>query len=298
MAGAAPGAPAGTAVTAVAAGAEDADREAFQQRLLTAHRRRQRQQRLLKIGLGIGVPLLGFAIWQLFTETGALNSTFFPAPTKIAADMIDQFKSSSDLQALLSSLGITMRDVAFGFVIGAVTGITAGLALGISRRAFFGFGPLVYGTFPTPKIALYPLLLVIFGLGSPAAIALAALSSFYMVCINTLSGVRFSPVLYGEVSSVFGVPKLAHYLKVVIPAAAPSIITGLRLGLSDCLVIVLAVEFIGSSVGMGAYIWNAYQILAIGQMFTGLILTMIVGGAVILLGNVVEHIAVPWSRNG
>lgn len=277
----------------------DADRanQAFERRLLAAHRRWQRRQRSLQLGLGAGVPLLGFVIWQVLTETGALNSTFFPAPTAIVADMVDQFRSGPNLSALAGALGITMRDVAFGFLIGAVAGVVAGVAMGISRRTYFGFSPLVYGTFPAPKIALYPLFLVIFGLGSPAAIALAALSSFYMVCINTLSGIRFSPELYGEVSSVFGVPRLARYLTVVVPAAAPSIITGLRLGLSDCLVIVLAVEYIGSSVGMGAYIWNAYQILAIGQMFTGLILTMIIGGAVILLGNWVEHVAVPWSRN-
>jgi ABC-type nitrate/sulfonate/bicarbonate transport system permease component len=284
------------AASAVAIDADDPN-QAFERRLLAAHQRRQRRQRVLQIGLGAGVPLLGFVIWQILTEAGALNSTFFPAPTTIVGDMFDQFTSGPNLAALASALGITMRDVAFGFLIGAVTGVVAGVAMGISRRTYFGFSPLVYGTFPTPKIALYPLFLVIFGLGSPAAIALAALSSFYMVCINTLSGIRFSPGLYGEVGSVFSVPRLSRYLKVVVPAAAPSIITGLRLGLSDCLVIVLAVEYIGSSVGMGAYIWNAYQILAVGQMFTGLILTMIIGGAVILLGNVVEHVAVPWSRN-
>ena len=92
---------------------------------------------------------------------------------------------------LLIDIGVTYERLAIGYVLGSVIGVIAGITMGLSATVRFCLGPLVSATFPTPKLAIFPLLIVIFGLGDPSKIALVALGVFYMTCINTLSGVLY-----------------------------------------------------------------------------------------------------------
>jgi ABC-type nitrate/sulfonate/bicarbonate transport system permease component len=137
---------------------------------------------------------------------------------------------------------------------------------------------------------------VIFGLGPKSAIALGAVTCFYLVCINTVAGVMSIQPTYMEVGRTFAVPAMQRYRKIILPAAWPSALTGLRLGAGAALGIVLIVEFIDSTAGMGAYLWNASQGGDVGQMFVGLVTIAVIGGAIYLAGGRVDRLTAAWSR--
>lgn len=264
--------------------------------LLAAARRRRRTTLLQQCLLGVAFPVVCLAVWQLLAQAGAINETFFPAPTRVVSDMVSQLSSQAGLSAMGADLGITLRDLGIAFGVGAVLGIAAGLALGLSRRLSWGWTPLLYATYPTPKVILYPLCLVVFGLGESTTVILATLTIFYIVAVTTLAGVRTCPVVYREVGTVFGVPRRLRHWKIVGLSAWQPIVTGFKLAIGDGLVLILAMEFINSTTGMGAYINTAWEDLDVGQVFVGLVVVAIVGGLLALACNYLERLAVPWAR--
>jgi NitT/TauT family transport system permease protein len=271
--------------------------EQFKVRLMSTYRHRTRRSRAERIALGVGVPVALLTIWQILTSAGLLNAVFFPAPSTVFMDMVEQLGTAEGAKILGLDLAYTLRDAAIGFGIGSAAGFIIGVAMGVSSLTFRGLGPLMYGTLPTPKLVLYPMFIIVFGIGASSTVAICALGVFYYVCMSTLTGVRFANPVYTEVAQVFALPRLLRFRKVVAPAAWPSVITGLRLGLGAALVIVLAVEFISSTTGMGVYIWNAWQSLQVGQMFSGLAVMVIVGGLLVVIGDWLERIAVPWKTD-
>jgi len=281
----------------MAAGSPPAGEPDFALHVLTRSDQARRRRRIEMVALGVGVPVILLTIWEVLTLTGVWDAVFFPAPSAIFMDMVDQVRTSAGLATLGADIGVTMRDAAIGYAIGAAGGFIVGMAMGLSRLTFYGLGPIMYGTLPTPKLVLYPMFIIIFGIGIGSTIAICAMGVFYFVCMSTLTGVRFSSSVYREVGAVFSVPWTLRYRSIIAPAALPSVVTGLRLGLGSALVIVLAVEFISSTNGMGVYIWNAWQALQVGQMFAGLLVMVIIGGILVIGGNWLERLAVPWKND-
>jgi NitT/TauT family transport system permease protein len=273
----------------------ESENAGFRLALAAAGRRRRRVILLQRVLLGLGFPVACLAIWQVMAETGVIDQTFFPAPTRVVSDMVSELSSRADLSMMAQDLGITARDLAIGFGIGAVLGVAAGMALGLSRRLSWGWTPLLYATYPTPKVILYPLCLVIFGVGERSTVVLAALAVFYIVGVTTLAGVRTCPRVYHEVGAVFGVPRRLRYVKIVGLSAWQPIVTGFKVAIGEGLVLILAMEFINSTTGMGAYINNAWQELEVGQVFVGLLVVAIFGGVLAAACGLLERMAVPWA---
>lgn len=281
----------------VAGAPASAGQSDFALRVLGKSDQARRRRRIEMVALGVGVPVILLTIWEILTLTGVWDAVFFPAPSAIFMDMVDQVRTAAGLNTLIDDIGVTLRDAAIGFVIGAAGGFIVGMAMGLSRLTFYGLGPVMYGTLPTPKLVLYPMFIIIFGIGIGSTIAICAMGVFYFVCMSTLGGVRFSSTVYRELGTVFGIPRTLRIRRIIAPAALPSVVTGLRLGLGSALVIVLAVEFISSTNGMGVYIWNAWQALQVGQMFAGLLVMLIIGGILVIGGNWLERLAVPWKSD-
>jgi ABC-type nitrate/sulfonate/bicarbonate transport system permease component len=260
-----------------------------------AWHRRRRNDTILRISLGFGVPVALLALWELGSQVGLIDPQFFPSPSSVAQRAWTDAVDSDLLADVGSAVGATLVRLGWGFAIGASVGLVLGLLMGTSRLVRYGLGPLVNATYPMPKIAVLPLLLVLLGIGEASKIALVALGVFFMVALNTLSGVRFSNPLYDDVARAFSFPKRLYYRYVVIPAAMPSIINGIKLGIGQGLILVVSVEFISADTGVGYLIWNAWQILDIPRMFVGLALVLVMGAAAAWIGNFLERMFVPWA---
>lgn len=261
--------------------------------------RTQQQHTRLKIKqilLGFGFPILLLLLWEAAAGFGVIDRRFFPAPSTIVAS-IGPFITEDEQRAnLLMNMAVTLRRLAIGYGLGATAGVTLGLIMGLNTSMRFAVAPLIYGVFPLPKIAIYPLTIVIFGLGDPSSIALIALGVFFMTCINTLSGVRYMQPIYHDVATVFRVPAPKRWFRIFVPAAMPAIITGLRLGLGQALILVVSSEFVSSDNGIGRFIWDAWQTLDIPKMFIGLAVVLLFASIAAVGGNYLERRLIPWKR--
>lgn len=263
----------------------------FRHSLLAGYEQAHRRTMLLRVALGLGVPVAGLVIWELLSRLGLIDSYFFPAPSTIARNLIALLGKTSALHLIGSDLQRTLTDTLIGFGIGAFAGILIGVMMGSWKVVDYLLGPTFYATYSLPKVTLFPIFIILFGLGRSNTILLCALGTFYIVCIPTIAGVRGSAAIYAEVTCVFRVPRRLRYSRVTLRAAWPSIANGLRLGMGGALVLVLVLEFIGSTSGMGAFIWNAWQQGSVGDMFLGLLVVAVVGGAFFVIGEQLER----WS---
>ena len=261
----------------------------------TLHRRRV--QRIERIVLGIAWPLVLLGVWQLLDATGVFDARFIPPPSRILLDGIAVLGNVRQRTELLHDVMTTLQRLVVGYTLGAISGILIGLFMAIYAPVRFAMSPVVYGTFPTPKIAIFPLLIALFGIGDGSKAALVTMGVFYMTCINTLSGVLHANPIYRDVVRAFRVPRGTSWVRVFIPSAMPAIVAGLKLGLGQALILVVSAEFVSADDGIGHYIWDSWQILAIPRMFVGLVVVTLIGGLAVMLGSLLERRLVPWATH-
>ncbi len=233
-----------------------------------------RVDKLMRTPLGALLPVFAvIALWELGSRLGIIDRTFFPAPSRIATAAS---RLATD-QKTLYDLVVTAERVVLGFLIGTIPAILLGLLMGRQRWVGRIFDPLISVSYPIPHIATLPLLLVIFGLGSPPIIALAAIVCFYPVVVNTLSGVRQVNEHLVLMARNMGATERQVLWKIVLPGAVPSIFAGVRLGLGMALLGTIAGEFVAASEGIGAQTWLYWQIYQIDNMYATLLFIVAAG---------------------
>lgn len=267
------------------------------QRLVAQTLSRRRRQGIWRIVLGLGFPLALLAIWEACAQAGLVDRRFFPAPTRIGASIVDLLASRDDRSQLLTHVQATLWRLLVGYGIGGVSGIGIGVLMGLNTWVRNALSPVLYGLFPMPKIAIYPLVIVMFGIGDASSSALVMLGVFFMTCINTLSGVLYTNRIYHDVATAFRMPALTRWFRVIIPSAMPAIITGARLGLGQALILVISAEFVSGDTGLGRMIWDSWQVLNIPRMFVGLAVILLLGGAAAMLGDWAEKKLIPWKQH-
>ncbi len=176
----------------------------------------------------------------------------------------------------------TMRASFQGFAIGAGFGVVVGLALGASYRLRQVFAEGIYGLASVPKLILYPLVIAVFGLGVASEIAFVALSCFFLVLINTMIGAQEVSLVLLKVGRAYNLSRWQTLAKVFLPSIAPSLVTGLRLGLSMALVHAVLAEMTIGNDGLGTRIWFTYRDLDVASLYGIVFLVVIVG----VTGNV------------
>ena len=155
-------------------------------------------------------------------------------------------------------------------------------------------GPLVAIVFPIPKIAILPLLMIVFGVGEGSKVALIALGAIFLTLYNTASGVRNLPPLYREVGESFGASRLQYIWAIALPGALPHIMTGLKLSLQTSLLLIVAAEFVGAKDGVGQLIWSAWEIFDVRRMFVGLVTLSAIGYFLSIAIDKMEDALLPW----
>jgi NitT/TauT family transport system permease protein len=259
--------------------------------------RRRRRDLMLKLGLGFGFPLLLLLLWQALSNTGVMDRRFFPAPFTILVSARDLLLDPDDRAGLLTDVGITLWRVLIGYVVGSLSGIVLGTVMALNLPVRYAFAPLVGITYPTPKLAIFPLLIVVMGIGDASKIVLVGLGAFFMTCMNSFTGVRFTNPIHHDLAKAFRIPAWTRWMRVILPGALPSIVTGLKLALGQALTLVVSVEMVSSQDGLGHFIWQSWQILDIPRMFLGLVVVALFGGFAVLFGDFIERLLTPWARN-
>jgi ABC-type nitrate/sulfonate/bicarbonate transport system permease component len=260
-------------------------------------RRRQTRERRKRLAWAILTPVTLLALWEIASRVGILDQRFFPSPVNIVADSFGFVTDSRLRGQLLHNLAESGTRLALGFVLGTVAGLVVGLAMGLHPVTRYALGGVINGTYSLPKLTLFPLMIVFFGIGNTSMIALVALGVFFMVSINTTSGVIYSSPVYDDVARSFELPRLVRLRLITIPAAIPSVISGIRLGFGQALIIVVSTEFVSGNGGIGYLIWNSWQILDVPMMFVGLTIVGLTGWLVSAGINRLGKALAPWESD-
>ena len=219
------------------------------------------------------------------------RARFFPAPTSI----IDTFLSLIKSGELLIDIKDTLGRVAVGLVFGCIPGLVLGVLMGLSRpiRAFFK--PMVAALFPIPKIAILPLIMLIFGLGEMSKYVSVAIGVVFLVLINTMAGVMNIDKIYLDVGKNFGANRWQFFRTIAIPGAMPAIFTGFQLSLGVALIVIVATEFVGAKTGIGYLIWQSWQTFSVEAMYCGLVVCAFLGFLAQLLLDTLQRFVIPWK---
>jgi NitT/TauT family transport system permease protein len=223
--------------------------------------------------MSLVVPLGLLALWEVAARLAIVSPRYFPPPTAVGAGLVASF-SEGDLGAETLT---TLTRLAAAFALAALAGVPLGLVMGRVRAVREAIDPYIAFLFPVPKIAMLPFLLIVLGVGEPAFVLTGAISAFFQITISTLAGVQTMDPRLLEVGRNYGADGGRLFLKIILPAALPSIFTGLRLGLGLALVTIVAVEFITAKSGLGHLVYRHWQMLSTVEMYGAFVLVGALG---------------------
>jgi NitT/TauT family transport system permease protein len=230
------------------------------------------------------IPLVLLA-WEALSRSGMVHVMLVPSLSVIATELM-QGLSRGDL---LYHSGITLGRAACGFTMAVVAGVVIGLLMGRSSRFEALVEPLFSFGYPVPKIALYPLFVFIFGLGTLSKIALVFLECLYPVAVNTYFGVKSVERIYVWAARNMGATQRQIFWRVLLPSAAPYIFSSLRIAAHVALITVIILEMIGDSVGLGYYVTFASASFNFARSFAGLAM-------IVFWGFLIDRTII-WVRN-
>ncbi|WP_211176975.1 ABC transporter permease [Pseudonocardia acidicola] len=243
--------------------------------------------------IAVLTPIVLLALWEVLARTGLIDARFFPAPSSVFDRMVALMASGE----LWIHVGASLQRLFLGFWLGLVPAIVLGVVMGLNRSVRAAISPLVSGTYPIPKSALLPLILLIFGLGEMSKIVMVAIGVFYPVVINTMAGVVQVSSMHYDVARNFGAGRWQVFRTVAVPGAMPSIMTGIELGAGLGLILIAIAEMVGAQTGLGFMIWNAWQLYSVETMYVGLLVVALIGFGLSALLGALGRLLMPWQRS-
>lgn len=220
-----------------------------------------------------------FSIWQILCmKPGAT----LPSPSRIWADakdlIVDPFFVAGPQDIGLGWRVLTsLQRVAVGFGLASIVGILVGAVIGQSIWAMRGLDPIFQVLRTVPPLAWLPISLAAFRDSNPSAIFVIFITSIWPIIINTAVGIRNIPQDYRNVAAVVRLNQLEFFWKIMIPSAAPYIFTGLRIGIGLSWLAIVAAEMLTGGVGIGFFIWDAWNSSRLSDIFVALAYIGIVG---------------------
>jgi ABC-type nitrate/sulfonate/bicarbonate transport system permease component len=231
-------------------------------------------------------------LWELLVRLRGIAPIYLPPPSSIAVYLYRMIISGS----IEMHLGVTLLRVFVGFGVAAVVGVTLGVLMGMSRIIARIADPWIAALYPLPKIALIPLLVIWLGTGEMYKIMISAITAFFPIVISTYAGIRQTDRGLIKAAKDLGANRRQIEMKVVIPAAIPSIFAGLHLGMGVTIILVVAAEMIGGSSqsGMGFLLIQAGQVMETEKVFASLVVLAVVGAIVIKVQGWIDRKVAPW----
>ena len=276
----------------------------------TMNRRAQSRERWRELLVGMVAPVLALGLWQWVAMMGWVDPLVLPAPLDVWRKWVAyllpltpyaEYTGSGWLRWALSGelpmdIYASMVRVAVGFAIGAGLALPLGLAMGASRVVYAWMNPLVQILRPIPPIAYIPLAILWFGLGNPPAVFLIALGAFFPVLMNTIAGVRHVDGIYLRAARNLGAGGVTLFLRVILPAAVPYILSGVRIGIGTAFIVVIVSEMIAVNNGLGFRILEAREYFWSDKIIAGMITIGLLGLAIDIGMNRLNNHLLRWHR--
>lgn len=243
--------------------------------------------------------LILLAIWQLLTSFG---KSALPSPTKVIQDthlliMYPFFDRGGTDKGLFWQVFSSLQRVAIGYTFAAVVGIGLGMLVGLNKRLSKGLDPVFNILRTVPPLAWVPIALAALQQNQPAALFVIFITAVWPILINTAVGVRQIPQDYNNVAQVLQLPRSEYFFKILFPAALPYIFTGLRIAIGLAWLAIIAAEIVMSGiVGIGFFIWNAYQNGQVSEIILALFYIGMVGWLLDIAMARLQNMILPQSQ--
>jgi nitrate/nitrite transport system permease protein len=260
-------------------------RQAIATRLAT--RARDLATRVVPPIIVIALTLL---VWELICRRA--GSTL-PPPSRVLNDtwelIVDPFFDRGGLdKGLFWHLSASLQRVASGYALAAIIGVALGTLVGQSTWAMRGLDPIFQVLRTVPPLAWLPLSLAAFRNGQPSAIFVIFITAIWPIIINTAVGIRNIPQDYRNVARILRLNHFEFFWKIMVPSAAPYIFTGLRIGIGLSWLAIVAAEMLIGGVGIGFFIWDAWNSSHISEIILALVYVGLIG---FVLDRIVAGIA-------
>ncbi|MGC1404144.1 MAG: ABC transporter permease [Thermodesulfobacteriota bacterium] len=230
--------------------------------------------------------------WELVSRRQWVTPLFLPAPSAILAEGWEMVKTGLIFKHILASLS----RILWGFLLASSLGIIVGIVIGFFSIPEALGNPIIAATFPIPKIAILPLLILWLGIGEASKVAVIFLGVFFPVVINVYTGVKNVDPLLIKAALSLGSNRVRIIRKVVLPSILPMIFAGMKLGMGIALLLVVAAEMVAADAGIGFMILNAADLMETKKLMVGLIILSLLGIFFNWLFQHLEQVFIPWKK--
>jgi ABC-type nitrate/sulfonate/bicarbonate transport system permease component len=216
------------------------------------------------------------ATWQLVTSTGLIEPIFLASPYAILQTAYQQFFVDGEIY---THIAVSLTEAVIGFGLAIIVGVLLGLAMGRFDRVRQVFEPFVMALYSTPSVALLPLFILWLGIGLWSKVLIVFLGGVFAVLVNTIAGVRGTNARLIETAQAFTASQTEVFLYIILPAATPFIVAGIRLAIGRVLISVFVAELYMSNEGVGFLITQAGAVYNTSLMLMGIMLFTLTGMA-------------------
>ena len=237
------------------------------------------------------IPLV-LLVWQAAVTSGLVESRLLPSLGRVLSVLARDIGDG----VLPYHTAVTLGRAGVGFAFAAVVGVPFAAAMARSTLVRNLFEPIFFFGYPVPKIALFPIFTYIFGIGSPSKIAFAFLECLYPIVVTAYLGFRAIPLPLIWTAENMGARRTSLLTRVILPAALPSIFTGLRIALPISIIVIVLTEMIGDSRGLGYYISVSGTRFEFANVYAAI---LVIGACGFVLDRAMlalRHAALHWER--
>lgn len=243
--------------------------------------------------------LPGFAVlagllvlWEASVRLKWVVTPTWPAVSTVLETFWQSLVDGTYLQVFGSSL----ERLLYGYVVATVLAVAIGIAMGVWRRMFLLFEPLVELLRPIPSPAYLPMAILFLGIDNTMKVFMVAFASFFPILLNTVTGVRSVDPVLVDTGRTFGLSRAQIVMRIVLPAAAGYILTGMRISLAIALIVTVIAEMVAGNSGIGFYILNAQRSFLVPEMYAGVIALALLGFGLNKGFVALEKMALSWHE--
>lgn len=237
--------------------------------------------------------VLFLILWQLIAISGYVNQTFLPSFTTVIKEMVRLIGTGE----LLAHIEISLFRSLTGFFLGLLVAIPLGLLIGWFKKFEKFIDPLIQTFRNLSVLSILPVFVLFFGIGEVSKIAVVFWAVLWAVIINTISGVKNVDPLLIKGARSMGISSKDLFIKVIFPAALPSIFTGIRLSATTSILVLIGAEMVGASKGLGYALYFYQANFKTPAMYSVILVMAVIGVSINSILTVVEKRAFSWKEN-
>jgi ABC-type nitrate/sulfonate/bicarbonate transport system permease component len=252
---------------------------------------RKREKPLASRAVQIAFLVVLVTLWYLATTRWRVSPLLLPNPVKVLGD----FWTILSTGEFIPDLRVTLTELAAAFAISATSGVIVGYIISRSQYRIRVFEPLFSAIYSVPIILFLPLYVLFFGLGPASKIALGATISFFPIALNTIAGFGYVDKVLVTAARSMGASDVQLFRYVLLPAAFPIILTGMRMGFTVALLSIIGSETIASLAGLGHRIVHLAEGMEMAQMFAYIVFVVLIAA---ILNTLVSSLEARGRRHG